>query len=529
MKFYVVMDENYLIYQTIQNNNHSLWSMNLESKAKEKIFSSSIGGISKLIKNNGAFYFTAMNDSNKYNLWQTNGTLTSTHKISDIELERGSINVVSDQLFTINTASQLLLFKNNELIEQDVFNPMISNICVFNSEEYIVEVRNEQNMTNVFKRYKNGVLNDVYVYDSRNGYAADLIRFKNSCFYSYRDNESNERLFVTIPKSGEAELFETEAEIPTISKLFTHNDRLYAIAGDDYIFKSIYRFTDDLKDTDATVTINNHYSFSHLFSNRDLISAWITQNQYEPVSTILFFDADLNSIPTFISFSQSYSDIPHDIGTDVVLGFDDYREETVIQTINAENEVSLITIKNYGFNRVVTNGNEKYLYLSNDNSKTSNLYSLNDKPILNDLINGSWHEPDIGNQGLMVQKGRRHDGSEYIFVTLYTFDQGQPLWLAGVSDLIAEQTELEINLYQYNGLELFEYNATPNRKVFGQLKLEMETCDRLIMSINSDDYNKTFPLYRIDDSSYNHLCADIRTLTLDNKLSKNKYKEVIHE
>jgi hypothetical protein len=167
--------------------------------------------------------------------------------------------------------------------------------------------------------------------------------------------------------------------------------------------------------------------------------------------------------------------------------------------------------------------------LHDDKTGKSNIYSYNDQPMLNDLINGIWHEPDIINQGLVIQKGRRQNGSEYVFTTFYTFDQGEPLWLAGVSDLLPEQQQLEITLYQYDGPQLFQYDVTPDRTVFGRLTLEMETCDQLKATISSDDYNQSINLYRIDDTTYKHLCVDIQPLTLDGTNKVNNLLENGHE
>jgi hypothetical protein len=326
---------------------------------------------------------------------------------------------------------------------------------------------------------------------------------------------------VILPETGEVTLYSPPSDIPAISHFFSHQNRLYVVAGNGYIFNSIYRLTPDLTGHDATITINDFYDFSSTRTVNQLIATVVSGREFESPSTELMLDRDLNVIDTFYTYSVIRSSTATATMSEIILGTTS-TNGSIIQRINADNQVLITSINDHQFLGLISNSNSAdfYLKLHDDNTGKSNIYSYNDQPRLNDLINGIWHEPDIINQGLVIQKGRRQNGSEYVFTTFYTFDQGEPLWLAGVSDLLPEQQQLEITLHKYEGIQLFEYNNTPNSEVFGQLNIEMKTCNRIYATFNSEPYNLSFNLYRIDDKSFDYLCNQFTPMSIDSNQSE---------
>ncbi len=524
------MTDTKLIYQTKKDEIYHVWSMDLATKAKETIFTTDNHyPVSAFTIYNDFVYFTARNEVYERLLWRTDGTAANTTQISNEPLdEYGSLNIKGNQMFGINNQNQLLQLKNDSLVKLPITVSSIRHICVFGDDNFIVQTGSEASKNYTFKRLKDGVISNVYQYKANNNYQARFTPFKSNCFFRYFDYDDGLKV-IQIPLQGEAKTFSVHADIPPIKRIFTHLDRLYVIAGEEYNRNHVFRLTPDLLSYDASVSIYEGFLFGRPNSFNELMVSVVSQNQYEPFSYYVLMDADLNFIPHHYSFFQIPYGGPTAVGADVLLGTDSFYEDAVLERFKPNGELEILSIKDHFFRAIISNSADFYLLLSNDNFGSSNIYALTDQPNITTQINGNWIEPDIINQGLVVQQGQRQDGSEYVFTTLYAFNEGRPIWLAGASELTAEQQKLTIDLYEYDGLELFEHDATPARTAFGQLQLELETCDRLKASISSEIYNQSLNLYRVDDTSFKYLCAEIEPLFLESPNNTVINLEVGHE
>ncbi|MGJ8662188.1 MAG: hypothetical protein ACSHWU_01000 [Marinicella sp.] len=508
-----IMTESKLIYQTLKDESYSLWSMELKTKVKEKIYTGiNNNSVGSPFLFNGLVYFFARNENYESNLWRTDGTASQTQLVSN-EPIRG-MRIKDNQMFFVNQQNRLSQFKNNTIVELPFITSSLNHICVFGEDNLIVQTNSEADDTYTFKRLNNGVITNVYQYKAVNNYQANFTLFKDNCFFQYYDYEDGLKV-IQIPLQGHTKEFAVHDDIPPIKRVFTHLNRLYVVAGTGYNKNRIYRLTPDLFSYDATTTISDRYLFGTPRSQNDLMVSVVTQNQYEPFSLYMVLDADLNIIPHHYGFYQVPYGGPAVVGSDLLLATNTFHEDVVLERFKPNGGLDILSIKDHFIYRIISNSDDFYLVLGNDTLGSTNIYALTDKPNITPKINGNWIEPDIINQGLVVQQGQRQNGSEYAFTTLYVFNEGRPLWLAGITELSTEQQTLTVDLYQYDGLELFELDATPERTVFGQLQLELETCDQMKISINSDIYNQSMSLYRVDDTSYNHLCAQIEPILLE--------------
>jgi hypothetical protein len=519
-----VLTDTHLIYQAQKDGNRSLWSMDLNTKIKEEIL---VGTARSIITLNNLVYFSVQSEDSNYHLWSTDGTAENTKKTNDTVID-GLIYINGGHLFAQNQQMQLLQLRDQQLINLELRLSSPNNLCAFENNDLIVLPESSEPNTYALIRISGDTISEIYNFTSESSIQPQFTYFNDTCYFSYKDQDGLKT--VILPETGEVTLYSPPSDIPAISHFFSHQNRLYVVAGNGYIFNSIYRLTPDLTGHDATITINDFYDFSSTRTVNQLIATVVSGREFESPSTELMLDRDLNVIDTFYTYSVIRSSTATATMSEIILGTTS-TNGSIIQRINADNQVLITSINDHQFLGLISNSNSAdfYLKLHDDNTGKSNIYSYNDQPRLNDLINGIWHEPDIINQGLVIQKGRRQNGSEYVFTTFYTFDQGEPLWLAGVSDLLPEQQQLEITLYQYDGPQLFQYDVTPDRTVFGRLTLEMETCDQLKATISSDDYNQSINLYRIDDTTYKHLCVDIQPLTLDGTNKVNNLLENGHE
>lgn len=510
----VVLSESHLVYSAEKNSIESLWSMNLETKVKQKLFT---GSVRSLSVHNNLIYFTAEYESNRYHLWSSDGTTANTKKISNTMIvPNGQIYTNQGQLFIQNEQLQLHQIQNNQLINFEVkpLNP--NSLCQLNNNDWVILSESQEPNTYILNRKVGTENNAFYQFSSEE---MTLPRFVNSgsyCYFSYRDQ--GVLLTRRISEYDDVTTVPHPSDLSNISFYFSHKNRMYAVAGEDYVYNSIYRLTADLSSYDKSATLNDNFVFDAANSRNNLIAARVREDFFEGRSAKVFLDAELNFIPTYYNTTgQPAIDKAHVVQSDVVNGFSSYQHGAVIQTINSSNEVSLVNTQDYYFRNIISNPDsaEFFLILTDKRSVKTEIFSFTESPVLNSLINGIWHEHDIYSQGLVVQKGRRNNGSEYVFTTFYTFDEGEPLWLAGNAEFLPQQDQLNITLHKYDGIQLFEYDNTPNREVFGQLKINIETCNRIFASFSSEPYNISLNLYRIDDKSYDYLCNQFRHLPFD--------------
>jgi ELWxxDGT repeat protein len=514
-----VMTADHLIYQTEKDQVHHLWSMDLDSQAKQNLISSNHRlGFRQLQVFGDAVYFVSIDEHNDRHLWRTDGSPANTRQISTEPLggSNGQFTIRGNQLFTTNPQNQLLQLFGDQLVKRPVTVSSINHICVFSADHLIVQTGSGATGEYTFKRIQDGTTTNVYQYQAVNNFQAAFTAFRKQCYFRYHDADDGLTI-IQIPLEGPVTPYTQPADLPPVKHLFGHQNRLYVLAGNGHISNQMFRLTVDLSSFDASATLNEQFSFGEPGFFGDKLVSVATQNNFEPFSTYVVLDADLNILPRRYNYFQfAFGGGAVNFGADLLLGTDALSDDdAVLERFKANGELETLSIKDHHLSHLVGNSTDFYLALSPDALGTLNLYALTDHPLLGPEISGAWIEPDIINQGLVVQHGQREDGSQYVFTTLYGMDDEEPLWLAGNNELTVGQQRLNMDLYQYDGLTLLETDATPSSTLFGQLQLEMTGCDQLSATITSPEQNHTLSLSRVDDRSYKHLCADIQPLTLD--------------
>lgn len=140
------------------------------------------------------------------------------------------------------------------------------------------------------------------------------------------------------------------------------------------------------------------------------------------------------------------------------------------------------------------------------NTQKRGYYEISDRPKISHQINGVWYNDTLDSQGLSISKGVRQDRSEYVFLTAYLFRDGKPLWLAGTNNLSGQADSLTIDLYEFEGPQLFEPNPITIRKFFGTITLEMLGCHALQANLATADQSHELQLYRADNTFYRDWC-----------------------
>jgi hypothetical protein len=133
---------------------------------------------------------------------------------------------------------------------------------------------------------------------------------------------------------------------------------------------------------------------------------------------------------------------------------------------------------------------------------------LDPKPAAGSAMQGPWIDTQYPNQGLSIQHGIRDNGTEYIYTTLYLFRDGAPFWLAGATDVVAGQAEVDIELFEFNGANFLD-NQAPDQIPFGFMNLKFTTCDQMQATVSYGDSITSLDLRRVDDRSFQSRCFDV--------------------
>lgn len=80
--------------------------------------------------------------------------------------------------------------------------------------------------------------------------------------------------------------------------------------------------------------------------------------------------------------------------------------------------------------------------------------------------------------------------------------------LLGLNNNESHATTLNVDLYEFSGIGLFEPNNRPELQFFGSLELEMLSCHQMTARITTSDETFTLNMHRLDDVTYTQNCVD---------------------
>jgi hypothetical protein len=137
------------------------------------------------------------------------------------------------------------------------------------------------------------------------------------------------------------------------------------------------------------------------------------------------------------------------------------------------------------------------------------VHILEQWPAIGPALNGPWSDPNYPDQGLSIHHGVRQDGSHYVFTTVYLYQDGAPLWLAGAQDYTPGQSSLSLTLYQYEGGQFLDPQSLPSGTEAGQLTLLFTGCQRLQADFELGQDQWQWMLSKVDDVSYQASCVEV--------------------
>ncbi len=292
-------------------------------------------------------------------------------------------------------------------------------------------------------------------------------------------------------------------------------DRLYAFQEvADLDVKKLVRFNESYDGIDKEFAVDDTDRFFRVSDSQNYIIAQsISQNTNQITSMTYFFDQNLELNQALSGLNKPTLSAYPILGGELYSASIEKNNRFVkALSTNPDFPPSQSTfIVDQRISGVVTSPEslDVYLLLEDPSFQSYSIAKMANKPNINHSTAGLWFNPAIPNQGLVINRGKRTNGSNYLFVSVYSMDQGAPLWLAGISDINLPQQNIKIELSSHEGANFFEENSNPSRTLWGSIDLEMTGCNNLQATFKpSGSDTRVVDLIRIDNNNFDHLCSD---------------------
>jgi len=506
-----------IIFVTEKDRKHSLWAYDLDNNSYLELESFENYIVGKFYVINNHFYFKERYEPSQ--VWKSDGTVSGTQSVTGLLVGRTYLHQQNNILYNKGTGfgTRLMIFFNGSTIKyyESPSIPLDQSVCAFNINDVVIpSLQTPSSNTINLIRFKNGSQTNytstlTQAVETNQGYSWF---FDNTCFV-YLYGQDLEDILV-IPAQGEPYFLGEQLGYESVSYLTKFKDHYYAVASDEQYNSKIIKLSSDL------TTVENNTTFGHIY---DIMTLSVS-DQYlighvrsgggvsPPYWHTNFFDNDLNEVPDLGGPMTYVPEIKAKYDGEVVV-YTDYSGQVDLQTLTLDitNQSSGLIFNRSEINDVITNKSsiDAYVLLQDLQSNQSSIQKLDSIPDMGSLSVGNWFDPDYQSQGMSIVEGLRDDGTRYLFVTLYLFQDGQPLWLAGTSNINYPQPTLDIELGAYNGLGLWQADTPANVEKFADMTLSMSGCHQMMVNfVTVDGQTFSLELQRMVNNDINLKCKD---------------------
>lgn len=511
-----------LLFAGRSENGSSLWAMDTNTLDKTELLSGYQSRLSFIRLGDFVYFNFNTDNSSGTHIWRTDGSIAGTTQVYQESVDHlRTLYQVGNVVYTESSDNQTLVVidEGENAFVHDLKMYPHESFCALNAGEFIAHEPASGNEPPKYKFSRAGVsvteLSIPFPQDYAR-YNTELVQHDNDC-YVVGHNELSVNGFggdlLKIESAGVvnvSELYELDNDIQSV---VSHQGRLYLL----HVGGKISRLNDGETAVDLTKDEGAESRYN-LYSQGPYLASIYHPPVSPPVIVMNFLDSELNFLGSRSDYSRSSNEIPeiHSYNNGVLMELQRFvgisgDSEGLIFNPFQDDELTL-TLTQGNSNKVITNPNSDQIYLLTNNADSrATLYAVEDAPNLGAVTSGLWHDEEVLNQGLSIHVGKRADGSEYVFVTVYTFKDGAPFWLAGVSDITYPQSKVDVVMGDYNDSDMFDPGGTPMVNIFGTLQIEMTACNKLKATIVNDEDDVIvgpLNLSRIDDVTHSNQCSE---------------------
>jgi len=449
-------------------------------------------------------------------VWRTQGdsfsrvsTPVTIDRFADLAFDNGTL--------FITAADNTVITLDGEQIIQQQYAQAVNfsqDRCAFDASNYLIALRGTEGRFVEMVRYLDGAVTEIST-DYPDGFFPEITQVGNTCLLAIRANGVYSSL-VEINESGGLRTLDESLDLSGFSQLFTFKNDWYVLGSfDNGLTSSLARLNIAQSTLDARFDVDPINQFYAVSTTRDYILALsTTPTASPPVNITWYLDENLvlNEELTSINEPTPYS---YPVLDGELLITAEYRGNRYDHTISyALDPVpgTALTLSRQLLRGVISSADSErvLLLLEQVATRRVGLYELTEQPTAGFNLAGIWHDPQIASQGMVVTTGERQDGSPYQFITFYTYEDGQPLWLAGLNEMRLGQTLVVTDLFRYQGGQMFSGDASPQQEVFGSLSLELLGCHQVeVIFSRFQQADQLFTLERIENFDQDQPCVDL--------------------
>lgn len=337
-------------------------------------------------------------------------------------------------------------------------------------------------------------------------------QYEDTCFYHIDDYPSVGDI-LAIPEQGDYYFLGDKLGYSEVNYLTRFKDHYYLMAKDENRDNYIVKLSSDLSTVVEQVEFD-FYEIVRLTVSDDYLIAYTHSggSASPPAWKTSYYDKDLNQIS---GLGGPFTDVPEiyprDGGETVVINH--YTNGLNLKTLTTDitNQSPALDLNQNELINVITDEDKTktYALIRDIRSGQSSIKTLDAIPDIGSLSVGNWFDPDYKSQGMSIVEGRRDDGSRYLFVTLYLFQDGKPLWLAGTSNINYPQPTIDIELGAFSGLGLWQADTPANVEKFADLTLSMSSCHQMMVNfVTVDGQTVSLELQRMVNNGIKQYCKD---------------------
>lgn len=518
----------YLLYVTNNGDFDVLWSFHSSSNSKLKLLEIEEGRFEFLGVSNKHLIFSQSNPGFA-RIWKTDGLPLNTVALP-FEMDTVTKQFGGDWFIDTDWDAHQVFRTNGESVTQFEVNGPHDGGCVFDNGNFVINsgtisssVANDYELLLVSGTSTQNLT--VHLPPDYGVYGTAELSLQNSlCFIKYQD-ENFETQVAMVNASGDFTHLNAWAGFENLTGLyFDENSGYYygfqsqnASAGNDAAILKI-----DLGNK-AIVKALEYPVFSTpnksiAFFNDKVIVQYKLQTTLHYADWLSFFDKDLQPVASPAQSSDlnisGFSSTANWLGEEYLIysvtGSSPLSKDVELWHNSHSGWVKELSIENETFKYLITASNEPQAYLENINNNSLNhkIYRLYKTPLINKNTAGAWFSPDHLRQGININHGNRGDGSEYLFITVYTFDNDSPLWMAGVAELADDLSSVTIPVYQYQGLNWWQAGVEPTEGPSGTLTISHSSCDQLSVSMTLGGDSQTIEMERMVNTETQAFCQD---------------------
>jgi hypothetical protein len=509
----------HLLHQQIDESGHALWSYDTTSHQRFKLISGQLSFSEydqALFRLGDQVYFLSYDQAeSRSRLWRTDGLSLTELELPAAVPQYPVIRQTDGVLFIYGQENQLITVDPSEVVLQAFDHlPHHQNKCAFSARDYVIELSVVHGQPVQLVRVTDGIISDLSVdfADAFHTIPEGIFRTADGCVVSVRENGSFIDRLLFVKQSGEITRLHQLIDTALLFQVFGFKQQLYVMGQSATDGSSIVaRMEPETGQLSAQFSLDPLNQFYFVRTTGEYIIAHSTTPTISPAINLSWYlNENLQHNPLLgghlIPDPTAYPTLDGEVF--VRLGEGTARQLSWSIDFTSD---AVLNISRQSIHAVITDPDQSdvYVLMSHNTNNLTGIYALEDYPHTDENIRGIWHDPDIPNQGMVVTTGLRGDGSEYQFITFYTYRDGQPYWFAGQNEINPPQTGLEVELYQFTGGGLFSGTELPAAESIGTLSVHMTGCDRLSASLNLNGQPVTdLSLTRIENTAINQPCDD---------------------